>query len=235
MKIAVMQPYVFPYLGYFQLIHSVDKFVFYDDVNFIKSGWINRNRILVNKNDYLFTIPLKDASSFRLINETEINHKFYETWKNKFLITIKQSYSKAPFFEETNRLIQEILSKNYSTISELAISSIVEICKHLNLPTVLEKSSEKYFSSKGMDKADRLVEICSLNSSNIYINPSGGKELYNKDFFKLRSIELLFIKNNLKSYNQLMDDFKSGLSIIDILMFNSITETKQMISDYTLE
>ncbi|VXC55839.1 WbqC family protein [Chryseobacterium sp. 8AT] len=105
MKIAVMQPYIFPYIGYFQLIKAVDKFIFYDDVNYIKGGWINRNNILINKNKSLFTIPLDKASPFITINETNINLKIFREWRLKFLKTMEQSYKKAPYYSQTYSII----------------------------------------------------------------------------------------------------------------------------------
>src|SRR5690554_7239133 len=100
MKIAVMQPYLFPYIGYFQMINAVDKFVFYDDVNFIKQGWINRNRILLNNRDFLFTVPLKRANSFCLIKDTLINEKFLVSWRSKLQLTINQNDKQEPNFIE---------------------------------------------------------------------------------------------------------------------------------------
>lgn len=234
MKIAIMQPYIFPYIGYFQLIHTVDKMVFYDDVNYIKSGWINRNRILVNGKENLFTIPLKDASSFRTIDETEINQNLFPKWNKKFLKSMEQSYKKAPFFEEVHPLIQQILEKSHNTIADLCIDSIKQITNYLDLETVFEKSSETYAQTKGMEKADRLIEICKINKTNTYINPMGGKDLYQKDTFKKQDINLLFIENELSPYPQFNNDFVAGLSIIDVLMFNSKEDVKKMLSQYTL-
>ena len=84
MKLAIMQPYIFPYLGYFQLLNSVDHFVFYDDVNFIKGGWVNRNQLLINNQNKFFTVPLKKIISFTPINEVEIHKKLYPNWRSKF-------------------------------------------------------------------------------------------------------------------------------------------------------
>lgn len=234
MKIAIMQPYIFPYIGYFQLINAVDKFVFYDDVNYIKKGWINRNRILVNNEANLFTIPLKDASSFRIIKETEINQSLLSKWKRKFFMSIQQSYNKAPFYKEVNELIHSIFNQQHTFISEIAIASIETISNYLKIPTVFEKSSFSYHSSKGMEKADRLIEICNLNNAKTYINPSGGKELYNKDQFKKHNIDLFFIENKIIPYQQFNASFIGGLSMIDVLMFNDKKDIKNMLNQYTL-
>ena len=146
-----MQPYIFPYIGYFQLINAVDKFVFYDDVNFIKRGWINRNKILVNKEEKLFTIPVLKASQNKLINEIEV--EIDEKWLQKFNTTLEQCYKKAPFFESTYQLIQDVFSTKHETIAELAIDTIVKISNHLELTTVFEESSLSYSDTKGLEKA----------------------------------------------------------------------------------
>ncbi len=234
MKIAIMQPYIFPYIGYFQLINAVDVFVFYDDVNYIKGGWINRNKILVNNRKNLFTIPLKGSSSFQTIKETSIHPQLYGRWGKKFIKSLEQSYSKAPYFKETINLIKRVLNIPTDSISELCILSIVEVANYLSLKTEFKKSSELYTDSKGLDKVDRILNICYKNNSNVYINPSGGKELYQKETFKKEGIELLFIENELTPYPQFNNEFIPGLSMIDVLMFNSKEEIKKMLTEYTL-
>lgn len=236
MNIAIMQPYIFPYIGYFHLINAVDKFVFYDDVNYIKGGWINRNRILLNNRENLFTIPLKGASSFQQINQTQVNQLLYPKWKKKFLISLEQSYKKAPFFKESYHLIQDTLNQpiNNDSISDLAIASITSIANYLKLPNVFEKSSTTYPQTKGMEKASRLIEICNINNANTYINPSGGKELYDKSSFKEKGINLFFIKNKLPTYQQFSSTFVPGLSIIDVMMFNSKEDIQEILNHYKL-
>lgn len=234
MKIAIMQPYIFPYIGYFQLINAVDKFIFYDDVNFIKSGWINRNQILLNGSKNLFTVPLKSASSFQNINETLIHSEIYLKWKKKFIKSIEQSYKKAPYFSSVFPLIQSVFEMSYHSIADLTINSIASVSNYLDLDTVFETSSEKYPETKGMEKAERLINICQINQSNTYINPSGGKELYQKDTFKKQDIDLLFIESELTPYPQFNNDFVAGLSIIDVLMFNSKEDVKKMLNQYHL-
>ncbi|MFB0926332.1 MAG: WbqC family protein, partial [Vicingaceae bacterium] len=232
MKLAIMQPYIFPYIGYFQLINAVDTFVFYDDVNFIKRGWINRNQILINNKAHLFSIPLINASQNKLINEVEIAAD--SKWLKQFYTTLKQNYKKAPFFNETFQLIQSVFEEPGKTIDELAEKSIISICNHLEIPTVFKKSSLAYPSSKGMEKADRLIDITIKSKANTYINPIGGKELYNKSYFKTKNIDLLFIENEINPYNQYNTTFIGGLSIIDALMFNDKITIKKLLTQYSL-
>lgn len=229
-----MQPYIFPYIGYFQLINAVDKFVFYDDVNFIKGGWINRNQVLLNGNKNLFTVTLKNASSFQTISETLIHTELYLNWKKKFLRSLEQSYKKAPSFEDVYILIKQVFETNHITIADLCIDSIKQVVNYLELEVVFERSSETYINTKGMEKAERLIKICRTNQANTYINPIGGKELYQKETFKENGIDLFFIENQLTTYPQFNNDFVSGLSIIDVLMFNNKEDIKKMLNQYQL-
>lgn len=232
MKIAIMQPYLFPYIGYFQLINAVDTFVFYDDVNFIKRGWINRNQILVNNKSGLFTVPLKKASQNKLINEIET--AIDEKWLSQFFKTLEQNYKNAPYFNETFQLLKKVFDKKQTKISSLAIDSVLQISKYLQLNTQFEVSSIAYPNSIDLSKAERLIAICKEKGSNQYINPSGGKELYHKNTFNKEDIVLSFIVNELLPYRQFGNEFVNGLSIIDVLMFNSKEEIRLMLNKYEL-
>jgi len=232
MKTAIMQPYAFPYIGYFQLVNAVDTFVFYDDVNFIKRGWINRNQILVNNSAHLFTIPLKNASQNKLIQDVEL--KIDEKWLTNFYSTIEFNYKKAPFFKETFKIIQLIFNAEHNSIADLAIDSITTISNHLELSTVLRKSSTSFKSSTGIKKADRLIDITKKSNADTYINPSGGKELYDKNYFEQKGINLQFIENRITHYPQFKNDFVGGLSIIDVLMFNSVEDVRKNLNQYKI-
>ena len=150
-RLAIMQPYIFPYIGYFHLIEAADEIVFYDDVTFIKGGWINRNRTLVNGKDSLFTIPLSKSSSYKLINETNLHSTLFPIWKRKFLKTIEQNYSKAPFFADSYNLIKNTLDFECESISDLAIHSINSVYNYLDKEIKWTKSSIVSPETKGMD------------------------------------------------------------------------------------
>ena len=233
MKIAVMQPYLFPYIGYFQMIKAVDAFVFYDDVNFIKQGWINRNRILVNGNPFMFTVPLEKANSFCLIKDTLINKKFFDSWKSKFQMTLIQNYKKAPHFSEVSMLINSVFESNQSSISNFAIESVIAFSKFLELKTKFFISSTRY-ENIDLERESRLLDICKKENATHYINALGGQELYIKDNFKEKGIELSFVKSNPIAYKQFDNDFVPWLSIIDVLMFNSVDEVNLMLNNYEL-
>ncbi len=229
MKIAVMQPYFFPYIGYFQLIHSVDKFVFYDDVNFIKNGWINRNRILINDHASYLTVQLADASPNKLINQVHFTDN-----RQKLKKSIELAYKKSPYFINVWPVVEHCMNFETNMISELAVETIKAVCKYLGINTQFELSSASYSDTKGIDKAERLVTICERNNAKHYINPSGGIELYKKEFFENRGITLNFINSNRINYIQNGSEFIPWLSIIDVLMWNDIKSVHKYLNDFTL-
>lgn len=234
MKIAIMQPYFMPYVGYFQLIKAVDKFVFYDDVNFIKQGWINRNNILIQGKSSLFTIPLEKASSFSKINAVFLNERMYSLWKSKFLRTIEQSYKKAPQFNNAFSLLNEILEdESIKDISSLAKISIIKVLEYLKIETTLIDSSTIY-SNDDLSSVTRVLDICKKEEATTYINPIGGQELYSKIDFSNNGMDLFFIKTLKIEYNQFENDFIPWLSMLDILMFNTIEETHHLLDQYEL-
>jgi hypothetical protein len=229
-----MQPYIFPYIGYFQLIAAVDRFVFYDDVNFIKKGWINRNNLLVNASSSTFTIPLKKVSQNKLINEIQVD--IDDKWLKQFYSTVYFNYKKAPFYDKVIELIEKIINERNKTafVSDLAMQSVINVSEYIGLSTKFEVSSELYSETKGMEKAERLKKICKLNHSDTYINPPGGIELYDKSDFLNSGINLQFIKSQNVTYKQLDGIFVPWLSIIDVLMFNDVDAVKMMLKEYEL-
>ena len=224
-----MQPYFFPYIGYFQLVNAVDKFIFYDDVNFIKRGWINRNNIIINNTPKYITIQLKGASQNKPINEVEFTDN-----RKKVKNSIQMAYKKAPFYNDVWPVIEEILGIKTQNISKQAIYSVEKVCEYLSINTNFEISSQTYHQTKGMNKADRLIEICRINGAATYINPIGGKELYKKETFKAVNIELHFLKTIFTEYKQFKNEFIPALSIIDVMMFNSVEEIHKMLDNYEL-
>lgn len=229
MKIAVMQPYLFPYIGYYQLVNAVDKFVFYDDVNFINRGWINRNRILINNEPIYFTVSLKDASQNKLINEIQILDN-----RKKILKTINLAYKKSPYFDDVWPVIESVFTYDTKNISELAIYSIKRVLQYLEVEKCFEVSSHFYKEIKGLPKADRLIDICRANNAKEYINAISGKELYSKGYFATQGIKIYFLQSIPFNYKQFDDKFTPNLSIIDVLMFNSKKQVCEILSRYEL-
>ena len=228
MKIGIMQPYIFPYIGYFQLINAVDKFIIYDDVQFIKGGWINRNYILLQHEKHLFNLLLNGASANKLINEIAVNSN-----QLKLLKTIENCYRKAPYFDTVYPVINRILNYNDNNLAKYVGSSILEIAIYLNINTEIVYSSDLK-KDNTLKAQEKVIDICKLLNADTYINSIGGLELYNKFDFEENNISLLFISSKNINYKQFNDDFISSLSIIDVLMFNSIEEIREMLNQYSL-
>ncbi len=229
--LGIMQPYIFPYIGYFQLINAVDTFVVYDDVAFINKGWINRNNILVGGKASMFTIPLVGASQNRLIREIEIDN--LPNWSKKFLKTIEQSYKKAPFYQEGFAIVEQVFKCPASNIAELTTASLKETCKYLKINTKIVESSTIY-NNQDLKAQGRILDICLQENAAHYINPIGGMAIYDKQLFADNKILLNFIKSKPIQYKQLNQDFVPWLSMIDVLMFCSVDEIHEHLNKFEL-
>lgn len=234
MKVAINQPFTFPYIGFYQLVSQVDKFILYDDVTFMKQSWINRNRILINGKDHFFTIQLEDASSFKLISDTVI--KYNPTALEKTLKSIKQAYAKAPYTAQVFPMVEACfaLIETERRIGKIALNSIQSVCDYLDIKTQFEFSSEKYAHTKELGRKPRLYEMLRLNEATDYVNLPGGTGLYSKDEFIKHGYNLHFIDRGDIVYKQFNNEFVPWLSMIDVLMFNSAEETKALLAKSTL-
>jgi hypothetical protein len=232
MKVAVMQPYIFPYLGYFQLIQAADIFVFADDLNYIKGGWINRNRILLGGKAYRLTFPCRGRSQNRRINELELNSESKEY--QKLLPTLYQAYHKAPCFKAVFPLVEGLIASDTRNLAEFAIRSVGLICNYLGIDTPLLRTSERFAHTKGQEKSDRLIQICRELHGEQYINPIGGTALYDKAYFKTHGVGLHFLEPRFEPYAQFKQEFVPGLSMLDVIMFNSVDDTHLLLNQYEL-
>ena len=223
MKLAIMQPYIFPYIGYFHLINSVDTFIFYDDVNFINSGWVNRNKIVDSSGkELLFTVP-SNWSQNKKINEINLSEN-YNKWKNKFFTTINYSYSKKQFYNDGLKILNKTFTNDINNLSNLCIKSVINVLEYLEIDKKIIYSSEIYNNSN-LSAADRIIDICKKENAKTYINTIGGVELYDKIFFNNAGIDLFFIKST---------ENLNFISIIDIIM-NYGKETKNFLNKYELK
>lgn len=231
MKMGIMQPYFLPYLGYWQLLAMVDKYVVLDDVNYINRGWINRNRILINNKPTYMTIPLCGASQNKKINELELfNQK--ESFEHIYKM-IQQGYHKAPEYRNGLTLVESIFDYKGKDLQGFLMHSLRRVCNYLNIHTELLLASDIDREKKLRGK-ERILYICEKMGADEYINAEGGVKLYDKADFKSRGIKLHFLKSMLPEYTQYGDEFVSALSILDVLMFNSKSEVLQMLQAYTL-
>jgi hypothetical protein len=234
MRLAVMQPYFFPYIGYMQLIRAVDRFVVYDDVHFIKGGWINRNRILLNGKEHLFTLPLHRPSPRRLICDIEISQQ-REYWSRKFLTTLAQGYARAPFYGETMALIESVLAYQTDSLSELLVFSLRQLVARLDIRTPIVPSSRVY-ENRCLERQTRLIDICKREHADAYINPRNGMSLYEREVFAQHNLDLRFIKTGRVKYRQSCQrEFVPNLSIIDVMMFNPVERIGRFLEEYELE
>lgn len=227
-KIAIMQPYLFPYIGYFQLIQAVESFVVYDDVNFIKQGWINRNNILLEGKCHRFTLNLIGASSFKRINDIQIGNNKWKIYK-----TIATAYNKAPFYKETMTLLEDIFTNSDTNLAMFLYQSLKKTCDYLGIRTRFIMSSEMEKNNE-LTSQRKVIHICSLLNADEYINAIGGISLYSSEHFLLKNIRLKFLKTKDISYDQGNRAFIGNLSIIDVMMFNSKEDIKNLLKEYEL-
>lgn len=219
MRLAIMQPYFVPYIGYFQLMSAVDKIVLLDDVNFINGGWINRNRIAVNGQPHWLTLPLAKASQNRLINEIEIFDD--HLWRRKAMGTIRLSYRGAPFAEQVLPLTFKLLQEARGSLSAFLSWQLEQLAEFIGIETRIEPTSTVY-PKGGRSGQDRILDICAREGASTYVNLPGGRDLYEAEMFASGGINLLFLQPNLRML-PLRHGGNEGpsLSIIDLLMFNS--------------
>ncbi len=227
-----MQPYFFPYIGYFQLINAVDEFVIYDNIKFTKKGWINRNRILVNNAEEYMTIPLKKGSDFLHVNQRFLSDSWVDDRK-KLMNKIIESYRKAPQFEEVYPLFESCLNKDDDNLFAFIYCSLKEILSYLSINTKIVVSSFLQIDHS-LKAEDKVIAICNALNASTYINPIGGIELYSKERFNSNGIELHFQKSNQIVYSQFQNEFIPWLSILDVLMFNTKIEIKEYLNEYQL-
>lgn len=233
MKIAIMQPYLFPYIGYFQLLNAVDEFVIYDNIQFSKKGWINRNRILVNGGDDYITLPLKKGSDYLNVCERHLSDN-WPAERKKILNRIFECYRKAPQLDMVFPLVEKAFLYEETNLFTFVSYSLTLVNSYLDIKTPLVVSSTIPIdhSLKGEQK---VIEICKARKADAYINPIGGVELYNKEMFKQENINLQFLKADNITYPQFKNDFVPFLSIIDVMMFNPKETVQQHLgTSYTL-
>ncbi len=233
MKIAGNQPYIFPYIGYFQLINQVDYFISADDYQYIERGWINRNNILVADKPYLITFSVKKDSHNKSICERYYNDKLFIKQYKKLFKLLEFNYKKATYYNDVIELLNRIFSFEDYNVSTFNLNSIKQICKYLDINTKFLNSSD-IKKDGNLKRQDKVLEIVEILNANTYINAIGGKMLYSKEKFKERNVDLFFIETNVKGYKQFSQKFVENLSIIDVLMHNSIDEAKELLNQYTL-
>lgn len=217
MKAAIMQPYLLPYIGYFQLIGAADVFIVYDNIKYTKKGWINRNRFLRNGADVLFSVPLRKDSDFLDVREREIAPDFDPA---KVLNPLREAYRRAPFFEPAYEVAERVFTNPERNLFAFLLASLEEACAYLGLHTRIVVSST-LDCDHALQGEERVLAICRAVGAGTYINPPGGMDLYSKASFDARGIALRFLRPRPFEYAQLGAPFVPWLSILDVMMFNS--------------
>jgi len=228
-----MQPYLFPYLGYFQLINAVDAFVILDDVQYIKQGWINRNQILVHHKSKMFTLPVKRDSYARYINERYYNDTTFDADKKSILDLLYHAYKRAPYFSDVTELIHEIFDITNLNVAEFNTHSLSVICDYLGIDARFIIAS-RMGRRRDLNREDSVIAMNRLVGAECCLTPIGGKELYSKNAFRRQGVDLWFLEMNDISYPQFGPRFVPSLSIIDVMMFNSQERIGELLQCYTL-
>ena len=230
MNIAIMQPYYLPYIGYWQLLSAVDLFVVYDDIKYTKKGWINRNRYLSNGKSAKFSIPIEKDSDYLFVSERKISNVFLKE-KQKILRKIDATYKKAPLFDDVFPLIASCFNFPDINLFNFIYNSIEAIKEYLEIDTNIKISSSigDFTTFKGEYK---VVKICQSLNAEKYINPIGGLDIYDINFFRKHGIEIKFLKSKQITYKQFNNSFVPWLSILDVIMFNSVVNVQAMLKEY---
>lgn len=224
-----MQPYLFPYLGYFQLIHAVETFIVYDDVNYIKGGWINRNFMLSQGRRSRFTLQVRGASTNVAINEVAVGDN-----RSKLLKSFRQNYSRAPHFRSVFPLVEKILLHEEDNLARYLDHGLRTICHHLGLSPQWIVSSDVDVDEQ-LRGQERVVALCRALEANCYVNLPGGRQLYDRKRFRDEGLDLAFLEPRSVSYPQFGDDFVPQLSIVDVMMFNSPEQCSRLLTEYSLD
>jgi hypothetical protein len=234
MKLGIMQPYFFPYLGYYSLIKNTDRWIILDEVQFIRHGWIERNRVLKPAEGWQYiSVPLQKHSRETLIKDIHI--KSDEDWKGKIIRQLEHYKKRAPFYAAIIKLVNEALSIQTESLVELNANILAKTCEYLQIPFHVNPFSQMNLNIDPVKHAGEwALNISKALDALEYINPSGGNEIFNNDQFEKQNIKLSFLKNQLLPYNQRRESFEAGLSIIDVMMFNSLSEIKILLNQNEL-
>ncbi len=231
MVLGIMQPYFLPYLGYWQLLAAVDRFVVYDDVQFIKGGWINRNRIKIGEQPAYISLHLDHASPNRKICDIALVQS--SDWKKKLLRTVEQNYASAPYFRETTALFREIMEHPTPNLAEFLLNQIRLVAKHLGVGTEIIETSRIY-DNASLKGPERVIDICRREKASAYVNSAGGRDMYLPGPFKEAGIELRFYSMRPLDYAQGRGPFQPFLSLLDVLMWVGRHKAKELLREVSI-
>ena len=235
MKVAIMQPYFFPYIGYFSLIKNTDHFVFFDTPQYIRKGWINRNRVIGGGGkDIYFTVPIVKAPQDTAIRDIKIDTG--SNWQEKMRGQLSIYKKRAPFYRDVMSVVEKVINLECESISELAIESVVRTCEYLEIPIQYDVYSQMKHEAIDVREPDEwALYITRQMGYDTYVNPPGGKSFFHAEKYEKMGIDLQFLTQELPHYNQRTSEFVEGLSILDVMMFCPPEEVRKMMENYTIE
>lgn len=226
-RVAVMQPYFLPYLGYWQLLAAVDTFVVYDNLEYTKKGWINRNRMLVDGAPATFTLPVKAASDFAHIVEREIADDFKP---GKLTAKFAGVYRAAPHWRQLESVLERILACPSKNLFEFLAHQLRVIAAELQLDADIVTSSTVPIDHS-LRAQDKVLAFCTTLAADVYVNAPGGRALYSPDAFAAIGCELRFVDSHPVAYEQFDRPFVPGLSIADVLAFNPVEQIREWVHE----
>lgn len=230
-----MQPYFFPYLGYFSLINQADEFMLFDTPQFMRKGWIERNRIIkLSGGSVYIKVPLIKSSLDTSIKDMKIDHSL--NWRNKIVSQLDIYKKKAPYYKQVKALLEDCISDDDTSISIMNENVLRKVCQYIGISTKITVFSEMNLKINIPQAPDEwALNICKSIGATTYINAAGGQDFFDPKKYKDNNIELYFVEQPLPPYEQLGNEFESGLSILDIMMFNSPEDIMAMLSQGTLQ
>ncbi|MFC4274307.1 WbqC family protein [Achromobacter aloeverae] len=231
MRLAIMQPYFLPYLGYWQLLVAADRFVIYDNVNYIKGGWVNRNRVLISGLPGYITVPLHQATPYKQIIETQVQAGTH--WRDKMCKTLENCYRRAPYFAESFPVLERIIRHPEANLASYLSNQLSIVADHLDLPASIVLASDVHPMGTTTGEA-RVLEICAREGASHYVNSVGGMALYDTGTFRSHGIELQFLKSRGSPYPQRAKPFTPHLSIADVLMEVGKEGAQRLLREYDL-
>jgi hypothetical protein len=227
MRVAIMQPYFFPYIGYFQLIGAVDLFILYDNIKYTKKGWINRNRFLLNGADSVFSVPLRKDSDSLDVKDRVLADNFD---RRKLVNQLREAYRHAPHFEQAFPVVEKSIMSRRENLFEYVRSSVTHVCSYLGLGTRIIASSGIAIDPALKAEA-RVLALCKATGANTYVNAIGGQKLYPREEFEANGVELKFLESRAITYRQFGEPFVPWLSIVDVMMFNPVPTIREFIEN----
>lgn len=230
-KLAIMQPYLLPYIGYWQLLAAVDEFVVYDNIKYTKAGWINRNRFLQSGGPALFTLPVAKDSDSLSVRERRVSGGASD--RAKIINRLAASYARAPHFTTVFPMLEAVFRDPSPGLFDFVYSSIRRVAQYLEIATPLVVSSTIAMDHT-LRAQDRVIGTCKALGATHYLNLPGGRDLYDRGAFAGEGIELRFVQPRHVAYPQLGGEFVPNLSIIDVMMFNSTDRTRALLAEWDL-